>query len=135
MVLELFDAGEALSPIVIVVISAVSGLASGVFGSLVSPWVHYSIESKRKQIEYKEGLIKDTRTLLDKVKTIAEIRASSLWGFIESNLSEMEREVVFPQAYVVELSRGPEDCLSLNDLRKRGISNMLSRLEREWKLI
>jgi len=131
---DVVEAGKALSPIIVAIIGAGAGLVSGVIASLIAPWVQYAIESRRKAIEYKEILIRDTRVLLDKSDTIAEIRASSLWGFINDNLSEKERKKVFPGAYTIELSSGPKDELSQDDHRKQGISNMLARLEKEWNL-
>jgi len=135
---DLIQTGKELSPIIIAIIAiiaAVSGLISGAIASLVSPWVHYYIESRRKSIEYRTNLIKDTRSKLDQAQNIKEIRASSLWGFIDANLNEAERKIVFPGAIVIEVPTGGiSDGMSQCDLRKQGVSNMLSRLEKEWKL-
>ena len=55
-------------------------------------------------------------------------------GFISDNLNEAERSNVFPDGILVEISNGAGDNLSQDDHRKEGISNMLSRLEKEWSL-
>jgi len=130
----LIQVSKELSPIIVAGIAAVTGLISGAIGSLIAPWVQHAIESKRKAIEYRENLIKDTRILLDRVNTIAEIRRSSMWGFISDNLNESEERIVFPRAITIEISDGVSDDLSQDDHRKEGISNMVSRLEREWEL-
>lgn len=132
---EIAEASVALSPIIIALIGAAAGLASGVVGSLIAPWVQYAIESKRKRIEYRQNLIKEIRELVDRASTIAEIRRSSFWGFISENLTSEEREKVFPKSIKLSLASGLySDSLTEDDERKVGISEMLSRLEVEWKL-
>lgn len=132
---EILETSKELSPIIVAAIAAIAGLISGVIASLVSPWVHHAVETRRKSIEYKINLIDETRKLLDTTETIAEIRTSSLWGFISENLNEQEKKNVFPGAIVIEISDGgQDDDLSQDDHRKSGISYMLSRLEKEWKL-
>ena len=94
-----------------------------------------AIAEYRKSIEYKTNLIAETRKLLDTSETMTQVRASSLWGFISDNLNDKENKSVFPGAFVMEISLGgPNDEMSQDDQRKRGISVMLSRLEKEWKL-
>ncbi len=132
---EIIETSQSLSPIIVALIGAVAGLVSGAVASLIAPWVQYAIESRRKSIEYKSNLIKETRALIDKADEIKEIRASSLWGFIHENLNEKERKIVFPGAIVIEVSNsGMSDGMSQDDHRKQGVSMMLSRLEKEWKL-
>ena len=132
---EIIETSKALSPIVVAVIGGVAGLASGIVASLIAPWVQYAIETRKKSIEYKTNLIKETRVLLDKYDAFRNIRASSLWGFISDNLNETEKKRVFPGAYIIEMSNGgPSDQMSQDDHRKHGVSAMLSRLEKEWKL-
>ncbi len=132
---EIIETSKALSPIIVAVIGGVAGLASGIVASLIAPWVQHAVETRRKSIEYKTNLIKDTRALLDKYDDFKSIRASSLWGFISDNLNEVEKKKVFPGAYIIEMSSGgPSDHMSQDDHRKQGVSTMLSRLEKEWKL-
>ena len=131
---EIIQASKQLSPIIVASIAAITGLISGAVGSLVAPWVQHAVESKRKAIEYRERLIKETRTLLDRTKTLAELRRSSMWGFISDNLNESEQSSVFPDGIVIEISGGVSDNLSQDDHRKQGISDMLARLEKEWSL-
>lgn len=132
---EIIEASKVFSPILVAIIGAVAGLISGTIASLIAPWVQYAIETRRKSIEYRSNLIKETRRLLDNAKEIREIRSSSLWGFIDKNLNDAERKIVFPGALIIEVSKsGVSDQMSQNDHRKQGISIMLSRLEHEWQL-
>lgn len=124
------EAGIKFSPIIIASIGAAGGLASGILASLIAPWVHYGIELRRKSFEYKANRIKDTRALLDKAESLTDILNSSLWGFISNNLNETERGIVFPKGLVIWEGGADQDSY-----KKSGISIMLSRLEKEWKLI
>ena len=132
---EIIEATKALSPIIVAIIGGVAGLITGTIASLIAPWVQYAIEKKRKSIEYKTNLIKETRVLLDKHDDFKNIKASSLWGFISDNLNEKEKRKVFPEGIVIELSATRLDSqMSQDDLKKQGISSMLSRLEKKWEL-
>ena len=131
---EIIETGKALSPIIVASIGALAGLVSGAFASLVAPWVHHAIESRRKSIEYKSNLIKETRTLLDKSEGFKDILTSSLWGFISDNLNEKEKKTIFPNTLVAYVSSDPINNMNHNDYRKQAISNMLSRLEKKWNL-
>lgn len=147
---ELIKAGKDLSPIFVAIIGGLAGLVSGVIASLVAPWVHHKLETKKQSLEYKRSLIKDVRKLLDKSTSIEEIQASSLWGVIDSHLNKEERKkalgniirattIVYEE--VPKLKSGEKiekhsiEEQSIFALRKSGISTMLARLEREWKLI
>ncbi len=131
---DIIQTSNNFSPIIIALIGALGGLVSGVIASLIAPWVQHAIQSRRKAIEYNEKLILDTRQLLDNVQSASEIRSSSLWGFINDSMNDDERSKFFPGAYIAEISNGPSDNLSQDDHRKQGISMMLARLEKEWKL-
>ena len=131
----IIETSNILPPIITALIGAAAGLISGIVASLVAPWVHHAIEEKKKSIEYKINLILAARELLDSSETIKDLRKSSLWGFISINLNSSEKEIVFPEAIVVELSNDEGDNMTQNELRKIGISHMLSRLEIEWGLI
>ncbi len=131
---EILETSKELSPIIVAIIGSIAGLISGTVASLIAPWVHYAIESKKEKIKYQGELIKKTRNLLDTLISFKELRSSSMWGFIFDNLNDKERKIVFPNAYVIEAGNGPSDEMSQDDFRKQGISLMLSRLEKEWKL-
>ena len=131
---EIIEAGKALSPIIVASIAAVAGLTSGAIGSLIAPWVHHAIESRRMAIEYRQQLIRDLRNLLDGKKTVADMQRSSMWGFILENLNEEERKEALPQYETITIFVGLDDGLNGEELRKMGISKMISRLEEEWGL-
>ncbi|KMT66877.1 hypothetical protein [Catenovulum maritimum] len=114
-----------------IVVPAVVGLISGAVGSLVAPWVNWRIEKKRKQIEYKHSLIKIAREKIDNAETIEDILSSSIWGFIDSNLTNQETS---------SISSGTNYFQTVNDgmtqlhMKKQVISKMLNRVEKQWGL-
>tara|TARA_R110002124_G_scaffold269796_2_gene437760 strand:- start:1584 stop:1952 length:369 start_codon:yes stop_codon:yes gene_type:complete len=114
-----------------IIIPALAGLISGVVGTLIAPWVNWGIEKKRKSIEYKQSQIKDARDLLDKSDALEQILTSSMWGFIQSNLTSTEVHAVSSGRHIHGTDH---NCMTELGMRKQVISKMLSRLEREWKL-
>ena len=116
-----------------VVISAVVGLITGTIASLVSPWVHYYIELRKKAIEFKIERLAEVRNMLDRSETMADVKKSSLWGFIDDNLNEQERNAAMSvRTVIIQADDGSE--ISQQDIKKQAISKMLSRLEKEWNL-
>lgn len=79
----------------------------------------------------KYELIKEIRKMLDEAENIEKIKFSSYWGFIKDNLNEEEKKIVFNSAHMIIGGMKNSDFY----LRKEKISSMLSRIEKEWKLI
>jgi hypothetical protein len=133
---ETIEAGKNLSPILVAIIGGIAGLISGAIASLIAPWVQYAIELRRKSFEYKKEKLDEIKKLLEKASEMDEIERSPLWGFIRENLNEEEKKKVYPGALVVLVSNdGSHSSLTQDDLKKQGISKMIYRLEKEWKLL
>ena len=111
-------------------VGGIAGLLSGAVASLVAPWVQWAIEKRRKSIEYKELLIKELRALIDRSENIEEIMASSLWGFIESNLTKEERGN-FCNARVIHVT---DHKITQGKIKMQIIGRMVARLENEWHI-
>jgi len=112
------------------IIGGLAGLCTGILGSLVTPWVHWFIELRRKKFEYKGKIISDVRKILDEKTTIEEIMTSSYWGFIQDNLNEDEEHIVFGEIRGYMLG----DTTDITIIKKREISKMLTRIEKKWQL-
>lgn len=130
---EILETTKALSPIYIALIGGIAGLLSGTIASLIAPWINFFIEKRRKLFEYRSSMISETRTLLNNSQTMLEIKSHALWGFIDNHLNDEEREVADHQSAIHVYVEG-NDTLSSDQTRKMGISKMLSRLEKDWKL-
>ena len=131
---ELIETAKQLSPIVVAAIGAIAGLFSGVIGSLIAPWVHYFVEQRKALAANRIRRISEVRQLLDKANELDDIRNSSLWGFIDEHLSEIERKILFNDSIVIEMSSNGGSSLPGANHNKRAVSSMLARLEKEWKL-
>lgn len=131
---ELIETTKQLSPIVVAIIAAIAGLISGALGSLIAPWVHYFVEKRKALAANRIKRISDVRQLLDTAQNLDEIRNSSLWGFIDSHLNDIERDRFFNGSMVIEVSKDGSISMPGVNHSKRGVSKMLARLEKEWDL-
>ena len=48
-----------------VVVSAVVGLIAGAIGSLIAPWVHWTIEKRRERLKHRREIIQNWRKSID----------------------------------------------------------------------
>ena len=126
---------QTLSAITIALIAGGSALISAIVTSLLAPIVQNFLGNKNKKVEYKIKLITDSREILDKSKTLAEVEASSMWGFINDNLNDDEKERIESDALSIQIDRGLDANLTQDEIRMQCISNMLSRLEKKWGLL
>ncbi len=127
---EWLTTAKELSPILITIITIVSGLISGLIAIYIGPKIKFKYENKQKILEYRINLISNIRQMLDKAENIEEIKFSSYWGFIKDNLNEEEKKVVFNSAHTIIGGMKNSDFY----VRKEKISSMLSRIEKEWIL-
>ncbi len=124
--------GNTMNPtIAAALIGGLTGLCAGITGSLAAPWVQWAVEKKRRDLEYKQKIISEIRALMDETPDIENIMASSYWGFIYSNLDVFEKERISPST-ILFLASGD---LEQSTLKKQIISEMLHRLEVQWKLV
>jgi hypothetical protein len=112
------------------VIVALIGLVSGAIGSIIAPWANWSIEKKRKSIEYKHKLISDVRVLIDSSSSIEDILKSSVWGVIKVNLSKGEVHSISADNLIHQSSFGMSEL----DMRKMALSEAIHKLEQRWQL-
>jgi hypothetical protein len=112
------------------VIVALIGLVSGAIGSIIAPWANWSIEKKRKLIEYKHKLISDVRSLIDSSSSIEDILKSSVWGVIQFNLSEDEVQSIFADNSIHQSIFGVSEL----NMRKKALSEAIHKLEQRWQL-
>lgn len=113
-----------------VVISAIVGLLAGTVGSLIAPWVHWSIEKRKSKIEYRREQIRKWRE---------EINASDTNGVKPTDTAAYSamRPYLDP-----ELVKKLENALTIFASGGRGpntkkliLLDEITRLEREWGLI
>ena len=126
---EVVEVSQTISPqIVAAVVGGIAGMVSGALSSVISPWVHYYIEKRKSSFNQKIQILSSIRDLVDSDKSSDEIQKSSLWGVIESNLSNDELRYFAPNIFI----EPPRNGLTSDDVRKQAISRMVFRLEKEW---
>ncbi len=121
---------KELSPIILALITIISGLISGLISIYLGPKIKFKYENKQKILEYRINLISNLRQVLDKAENIEDIQFSSYWGFIKDNLNEEEKKIVFNSGQTIIGGMKNSDFY----VRKEKISLMLSRIEKEWIL-
>jgi hypothetical protein len=121
---------KELSPIILALITIISGLISGLIAIYLGPKIKFKYENKQKILEYRINLISNLRQVLDKAENIEDIQFSSYWGFIKDNLNEEEKKIVFNSGQTIIGGMKNSDFY----VRKEKISLMLSRIEKEWIL-
>lgn len=83
-------------------------------------------------------LIKGTRKMLDEAENLNDIHSSSYWGFIKNHLSENEKNIVCGTTKnIISFDGNNSVNIKSSDFiyRKKQISFMINRLEKEWGLI
>ena len=90
------------------------------------------IESKRGEVKVLDLAknISHVRELIDRVEDFDEVKESSWWGFIESNLTVWEKQYLTPPAISNSFGVAPGQ-LSGDPRKKQIVSEMLARIEIE----
>lgn len=117
-------------------IPAVAGLLSGAVGSLIAPWVHWGIESRRERQKARRELLAHARSVLANPPPNDEFRRSPLFFQLKPFLSPSAVRAVVGEfkngQEVVHLIEGPHGGVNpyadlvLDDLAKK---------EQEWHLL
>lgn len=53
-------------------VPAFVGLISGAVGSIIAPWIHWGIEKRRKQLEYRQSLIAEWRKMVKEITNLPD---------------------------------------------------------------
>jgi hypothetical protein len=107
------------------IVSAVAGLVSGVFGSLAAPWVKWMVEKRKGKLEAQ-------RALLD--AAIRKVERDDFGPvFLESSEYARLRPHLTEHAVNVIEWRSPLEARDGD--RKKLVLDEIARLEREWDLV
>lgn len=116
---------------VAVIAPALLGLAGGVIGSLVAPWIHWGIEKRKIRLESRREFVRSVRELLAKPPTRENLRNHPLYAQIRPHLTDMSRSLVESETVHVQLGG-----------RGGGVNNFipsvlddLNKLEKKWGLL
>lgn len=119
--------------IITAVIGAVSGLAAGIVGSLVAPWVHWGIEKRRDLRATRRELLASARAYVSSVRFGAgQFSRRSMFARLKPYLSpDNVRAIENPDEVQDQMDNPGEFRESL----RRGILEDLQRIEKEWELL
>lgn len=116
------------------VVAALAGLVSGAIGSLVAPWIQWGIEKKRDTRMAQRQAIDDIRSMIDE-----HTKRDDEYGFL-NEMSYMRLRPEMDPDVVKSLERPRTlhirmDIPGAGPAPLRRLSNEVSRIEREWKLV
>jgi hypothetical protein len=124
-----------------IIAAAVTGLAAGVVGSLIAPWVQLAVENRRNLRERRQRLIDNWRAMLAKYHRPAHV---SLEGLVDDSDFLSLRQHLDPDlTRRLETQSGTTEKPVIIREGAQGIAvnadlvllaNEVDRLEREWKL-
>lgn len=115
-----------------VLISSGAGLLTGTIASLAAPWVHWAIEKRRSQFNYRQELIRAWRSEIEAFDWDQEdFGNSTTYAAIRQH---MRKEVV-DRFEAQRTFHVPPDGGRGENLRKQWASDEVARIEKEWKLV
>jgi hypothetical protein len=113
-------------------ITALIALIGGAIGSLIAPWVHWSIEKRKLKLEYRRKLICEWRESVDSFEWDEDcFGSSSTYAAMRPHMTEQARKI-FETPRTVFVS--PEDSRGQN-MQKRVAVDEISRIEMKWGLV
>lgn len=117
----------------VVLVSAVTGLISGVIASLVAPWVQWAIEKRRNRMSYRRELIASWRHELDTMPLMMFRKPSStaLYGMMKPHLRPQARADLEAEVVVETAEQGND----VSYRRARILRDEITRLENKWGLV
>jgi len=123
-----------------ILIPAITGLISGVIGSLVAPWAQWGIEKKRRRFDARFALVAEVRELLSDPPTNQEFRILPLYSKLRPHLSPKARKAV--EGEYDGRSQGETILIIEGNGRHSGVNpyaqqvlDELAKLESKWGLL
>jgi hypothetical protein len=110
----------------------VLGLLSGAVASLIAPWVHWRIESRRAQMEYRRERIACWRQVVEAFdfREPGRFGAMAAYSELQPHLSKgLQRAVTHGRIAIVPGQGRGDDGV------KVAILDAIAKLERKWHLI
>jgi len=112
-------------------VAAISGIAGGVIGSLIAPWVHWGVEKRKQRQAKRRELIRSCRSMLSTEIDKKTFRETEVYSQLRPHLYK---------AVIDEIESGEsaetleEDANRIEDF-KQNLLEDIARIEREWILI
>ena len=117
--------------VLIYIIAAICGLAGGIVGSLIAPWVQWGVERRRQRQAKRRELIRSGRSLLSTDIDKKTFRETEVYSQLRPHLYQAVIDAIEKDGSkenAQENEDGPEDF-------KSPLLDDIARIEREWILI
>jgi hypothetical protein len=107
-------------------------LVAGAIGSIVAPWVHWSIEKRKLKLEYRKSQIGSWRSFLEGFDwQKEEFGNTSVYGAMRPYISaDIVKRFEAPRTYYASPDGGRG-----SNLKKQWASDEITRIEKEWGLL
>lgn len=113
------------------VVAAAIGLASGIVGSLIAPWVNWGVEKVRIRTQARRDLLEAVRSALMADLDRRAFRESPGYARVRPHLSARTRQLVESDDLTIQAGGRGE---GVNNYRPR-VLDELSSLEAKWGLL
>lgn len=119
-------------------VPAVSGLVSGVVGSLIAPWSQWGVEARRERMKARRELLSEVRSLLTDPPSLAEFRRLPIYFQIKEFLPDETNEIIAGQfdkhgrEEIQVVLGGPYEGVNVYAHK---VLNDLVCLEKKWGLL
>lgn len=120
------------------VVSAITGLVSGTFGSLVAPWINWGVEAQRERTKARRALLEEVRLAMTAPPPVSHFRKTPLYSRIKHLLSD-ETNACIAGTFdehgneVIQVVVGGAHG-GIHPFAHKVLDEM-SRIERQWKLV
>jgi hypothetical protein len=112
-------------------VAAIAGVAGGVIGSLIAPWVHWGVEKRKQRQAKRRELIRSCRSMLSTEIDKKTFRETEVYSQFKPHLYK----VVIDE---IESDESPEtldeNANRIEDFKQKLLED-IARIEREWILI
>jgi hypothetical protein len=122
-----------MQEILVATIAAVTGLISGVIGSLFAPWVHWGVEKRRKRQENRAELVRLWRQVIGERRfSRTDMTRHPSFGVLKPLLSKSAaRQLCRPENEVIVVA----GKRSVHHADLMLLQTEIARIEREWGLL
>ena len=117
--------------VLLYLVAAILGVAGGVIGSLIAPWVHWGVDKRRQRQAKRRELIRSCRSMLSTEIDKKTFRDTEVYSQLRPHLYK----VVIDE---IEREKSPETLKENTDRTENFKLRLLedvARIEREWILI
>jgi hypothetical protein len=110
------------------VLPALLGLAAGVAGSLVAPWVHWGVDKRRARMEFRRTQLARWRKYMNELYNDLDFTNRAEYSEMRPHLSKETRAMTEGNQITIRDGRG-------GNVVKSAVLDDLAGLESKWHLI